>query len=295
MASKDLRSRAYFMTLNNYTTEELEKMKAAKTVYHCVCEEICPTTETPHLHAWMYYKSAKYFSKMKKDYPRANIQRSIADRGQEAREYCLGQVKKKGFEDNPTFVEYGTIPEQGKRSDIAVVKEIITDGGNMRDVVEVASSVQSVRMAEIHLKYLERKRNWKPTVKWYWGPTGTGKSHAAHEEAADSFDAHTSIKWWEGYDAHENVIIDDMRGDFCKFHELLKLLDKYPFLVECKGGSRQFLAKTIIITSCYHPKEMFSVREDIQQLLRRIDVIKKFPYERKFSQNHLELIRLGFK
>ena len=95
MASKDLRSRAYFMTLNNYSTEELEKMKAAKTVYHCVCEEICPTTETPHLHAWMYFKSAKYFSKMKKDYPRANIQRSIADRGVDAREYCLGQVKHK--------------------------------------------------------------------------------------------------------------------------------------------------------------------------------------------------------
>jgi len=264
------------MTLNNYTTEELEKVKTAKTVYHCMCEEVCPTTGTPHIHAWFYFKSAKHFSKMKKDYPRANLESSRADNAQASRDYCLGQVKKKGYEDNPTFYEVGEIPEQGKRSDIVVIKEMIADGGNMRDIVPVATSVQSIRMAEVHMKYLERKRDWKPIVKWYWGETGTGKSHQAHAELEDPFDAHTSIKWWEGYDAHENVIIDDMRGDFCKFHELLKLLDKYPFLVECKGGSRQFLAKTIIITSCYSPEMMFQTREDIQQLLRRIDIVKNF-------------------
>jgi len=86
----------------------------------------------------------------------------------------------------------------------------------------------------------------------------------------------TTNKWWEGYDAHENVIIDDMRGDFCKFHELLRMLDRYAYRIETKGGSRQFRAKTIIITSCYSPTEMFDTREDIQQLLRRIDEIKVF-------------------
>ena len=83
-------------------------------------------------------------------------------------------------------------------------------------------------------------------------------------------------KWWEGYDAQEYVIIDDMRGDFLKFHQLLKLLDRYPYRVETKGSTRQFLATHIFITSSYHPEEMFSTREDIQQLLRRIDEIKMF-------------------
>ena len=36
-----------------------------------------------------------------------------------------------------------------------------------------------------------------------------------------------NYKFWEGYDGHDNVIIDDIRGDFCKFHQLLKLLDRY--------------------------------------------------------------------
>ncbi len=272
---KDTRSRAWFMTINNYSPEELAKVKAAKSIYLCVCEEV-GEQGTPHIHCWMYFKSDKFFSKMKKDYPRADIRQSVVSRGMPARNYCLGQVKKKGFKDNPTFYEVGEMPAQGKRSDITVCREKVLEGGNMRDVVKVASSIQGIRMAELMFKYTERKRNWKPKVKWYYGPTGCGKSHAAHTELEDAFPAHTTIKWWEGYDAHENVVIDDMRGDFCKFHELLKLLDKYPFLIECKGGSRQFLAKNIIITSCHHPKDLFETREDLEQLLRRIDEIKHF-------------------
>jgi len=55
-------------------------------------------------------------------------------------------------------------------------------------------------------------------------------------------------------------------------------LDRYPFQVECKGGSRQFLAKNIYITSCYSPEQMFEGRvdEDLRQLTRRIDIIEEF-------------------
>ena len=86
----------------------------------------------------------------------------------------------------------------------------------------------------------------------------------------------STARWWDGYDAHENVIIDDMRKDFCKFHELLRYLHEHPFHVETKGGTRQFLARNIVITSCYSPDQLFETREDINQLLRRIDEIRKF-------------------
>ena len=146
----------------------------------------------------------------------------------------------------------------------------------MRDIVPVAKSVQTVRMAEIHLKYFETKRNWKPEVIWCYGPTGSGKSKYAHETAEDAFVALETGQWWEGYDQHEDVIIDDMRKDFVKFHTLLKLLDRYPFVIECKGGSRQFLAKRIFITTPLHPLELYDTREDVKQLTRRIDKCLKF-------------------
>uniref|UniRef100_UPI0040488E22 hypothetical protein n=1 Tax=Shewanella sp. TaxID=50422 RepID=UPI0040488E22 len=60
------------------------------------------------------------------------------------------------------------------------------------------------------------------------------------------------------------------------FHVLLRLLDRYPYQVETKGGSRQLLAETMIITCPFMPEEMYNGREDIKQLLRRIDEIKLF-------------------
>lgn len=74
------------------------------------------------------------------------------------------------------------------------------------------------------------------------------------------------------------MVIDDFRADFCKFHVLLRLLDKYPYVVEVKGGSRQWLAEEIFITAPMHPRDAYAHRsdEDIKQLLRRITTITHF-------------------
>lgn len=276
METSNSRSRAWFCTLLNYTDEEYKLVTEIDTVYKCYCKEICPTTETPHLHFYLFFKSARQFTTMKRKFPRARLDQSNSNFAQGAKDYCLGNCSKKNFQMNDTFMESGQMPAQGARNDIGSIKEIIKSGGRMRDVVEVATSLQSVRMAEIHLKYFEQKRKWKPTVKWYWGKTGTGKSRTAFEELDDPYVCMETNTWWEGYDAHQNVIIDDMRKDFCKFHTLLRILDRYPHQIECKGGARQFLSKTIIITSSLSPLDMYQTREDISQLLRRIDEIREF-------------------
>ena len=74
--------------------------------------------------------------------------------------------------------------------------------------------------------------------------------------------------------------------DFCKFHELLNLLDRYPYRVECKGGSRQFTSKTIVITTPLSPEETWENRtsEDLGQLLRRIDNILFLAMEPELEQ-----------
>nr|WQA30167.1 MAG: rep protein [Cressdnaviricota sp.] len=86
-------------------------------------------------------------------------------------------------------------------------------------------------------------------------------------------------KWFEGYDAHEDVIIDDFREGWCPFPTLLRLLDRYPYRIEVKGASRQFLAKRIFITSCHPPDKVYNnIRdEDMLQLGRRIDMIYFMP------------------
>jgi hypothetical protein len=261
------RSRSYCLTINNYTEEDVERIKNYETEYVVVGDEI-GESGTPHLQIYFRMKNAKTFSKIKKDFTTAHIEIAKGDDNQN-KAYCSKQ--------NLMF-EKGEPKKQGKRTDIEKIRDMVQDGNNMRDILPIATSVQSVRMAEIHLKYYERKRNWKPKVYWFYGETGTGKSKLAYEMSIDPYVTLDTIKWWEGYDGHAHVIIDDMRGDFAKYHQLLKLLDRYEYKVECKGGSRQFLAEQIIITSCDSPHQMFSHKaeeEDLGQLLRRIDELKK--------------------
>lgn len=266
----NVRSRDWCFTVNNYSDVDTQICYELSVVsnYLIYGKEVA-STGTKHLQGYIYFKDAKSFSKVQKLLPKGTHIEKAKGTPKQASDYC----KKEG-----DYVEYGELPQpSGKRNDLEQIKHLVNNGGRMVDVIDVATSYQSVKMAEQMFKYKEKPRNWKPRVYWFYGPTGTGKSKLAYEMFGDTcYTAMSTGKWWEGYDAHENVIIDDMRKDFMKFHELLRLLDRYAMKIETKGGSRQFLAKNIIITSCHHPATLFDTREDVQQLIRRIDEIREF-------------------
>lgn len=266
--------RKYCFTINNWTVTDLEnaRLLLKGSEYGIIGKEV-GESGTPHLQGYARFKNPRTFNALRKAFLRAHIEPS---KGNDEQNYAYCS-KDKDFE------EFGKMQlqensEQGKRTDIVVIKEMINEGANMRDIIEVASSYQSIRMAEIILKYKEKKRNWKPKVEWFYGPTGTGKTRKAIEIFGENpyYISGKNLKWWEGYDGEENVVLDDFRADFCTFHELLRILDRYEFRIEVKGSSRQLLAKHIIITSCHHPREVYKKNEeDVGQLLRRIDNVEK--------------------
>lgn len=267
----DIRCRAWCFTLNNYSEMEydaIHNLSQEKYQYIIVAKEV-GDSGTPHLQGYIYFANAKSMSATKKLLGARCHLEGVKGTPEQASNYC----KK----DND-YYEHGDLPlKQGTRTDLDEIRELIKTTNKMSEVVMVAKSYQSVKMAEQILKYHEKPRTTKPLVEWYYGPTGTGKSKTAYEILGpECYTCLSTGRWFDGYDAHEKVLIDDMRKDFMKFHELLRLLDRYAMRVECKGGTRQFVADHIIITSCYHPKEMFDTREDIQQLLRRIDKIEMF-------------------
>ena len=280
IANDDDRSRSWCLTINNWKEEDLEKLKnKVKYKYIIVGDEV-GENGTPHLQVYFHLNSQAYFKTIKNKFPTAHIEPALGN-DVDNKIYCSKQNK---------IYEDGEISVQGQRNDIEEVKDIIFSGGNMRDVVKVAKSVQSVRMAEIQLKYFEPARNWIPHVSWYWGATGCGKTKKAFEEMPNAYVAMETATWWEGYDGHEDVIIDDMRKNFCTYSRLLVLLGEYACRVECKGGSRQFVAKRIIITSCYPPEMMYDTREDLEQLLGRIDVIEHFSGKNWRKENKKNIV-----
>jgi len=178
------------------------------------------------------------------------------------------------------YKEFGTLPDgQGTRRDITNITTSVREGRTIRSMIdsnEIYNS-QQLRYAENLQKYYEVKRNWAPEVTWIYGESGSGKTRYAVEQCTDPWISGRDLRWFDGYDGQSDVIFDDFRKTHCAFTELLRMLDRYPYSVEIKGGSRQFLAKRIFITCPITPQEMYEGKtsEDIQQLLRRITYIKE--------------------
>lgn len=101
-----------------------------------------------------------------------------------------------------------------------------------------------------------KPRNHPVEVHIIYGPTGTGKSKWAMEQFPGAYWKQRS-KWWDGYFKHDTVVIDEFYG-WLPFDLLLRILDRYPLLVETKGGQMQFIAKTIVITSNKLPNQWYT-------------------------------------
>lgn len=272
-----IRSRSWLATVNNYTDDDCQRARALadKADYAVSCFEV-GEQGTPHFHAYYYFASARTGLSVKKSLPRAHLDKCQGT-AKHSRDYILheGEHENKDCEFKPWF-ECGVMPTQGKRKSFDEIREAIGQGKKIRDIVPIADSLQSIKAAEVLLRYMEVKRSWVPEVRWYWGPSGFGKTRSAREWLGedDIYECLDNIRWWDGYDAHQNVLIDDFRKTWCSFEYLLRLLDRYPMKVEIKGGTRQFLARKIAITTTKSPEVVYEDSdEELAQLTRRITEI----------------------
>ena len=98
---------------------------------------------------------------------------------------------------------------------------------------------------------------------WIYGPGRSGKTRRAYDLCAglSTFKCDTVNKgWFDGYDNHEAVILDDYEpdpNDAQAFKLLLSLLDVYPLRVEVKGSTVQWDPKVVVITSQLPPWEYY--------------------------------------
>ena len=107
---------------------------------------------------------------------------------------------------------------------------------------------------------LAPRRNWPMQLILLIGPTGVGKSRAAAEWCEEQGKIaywKDGTKWWDRYEGEEVVIWDEFYGHCCKFTDLLRITDRYPFQVETKGGYVEFTSKIIIFTSNQEPSDWY--------------------------------------
>jgi len=265
--SKD---RALFITCNNWNQSDYDALVAEKFDYKILCKEICPTTGTPHIHCYIYLENKILWSAFKKRNPRCNIAKAEGTPLQN-----LAYLTKT----DKDAVVSGIMPKQGKRNDLQVIREQIVEGATMETLIPTLTNFQSLRTAECLFKYIEKKRDFKTHVVWICGPSRSGKTRYPYDNHPDTrihLQNANQMKWWQSYDAHEITILDEVDGN-TEYYKLKELCDRYPCLIENKGGSRQFLSKILYITSLTHPKLLFQYHpEEGKEMLARIDKIIQF-------------------
>ena len=83
-------------------------------------------------------------------------------------------------------------------------------------------------------------------------------------------------KWFDGYQTGQNIILDDFGKDHAWMSSLLKRwADKYAFTAETKGGMISIRPPKIIITSNYHPSDIWELQRDITDpIFARFEVLE---------------------
>lgn len=276
------RSRDFVFTTNNWTQDHIDLLSTIDCVYVVYGKET-GESGTPHLQGYIRFKNQKTMSTVIKMMPGSHIEIKKGT-PQQAIDYC----KKDG-----DFIERGEAPKTQQDKGTA--------GGDAqkRRYEEAFQAAQDGRMEDIPADLLTRHYATYKKIRmdyatkplalaelcnqWVYGPTGTGKTREAHEAHPDAFIKKANTKWWDGYQGQDTVIIDD----FDKYHvalgyELKIWADHNPFPAEMKGSTVMIRPKKIIVTSNYHPSDIWQDEQTLEPIQRRFEIIHKGPYPSAF-------------
>lgn len=265
------RSMNFTFTWNNYPTDHESLLRAVKGVKYIVYgQEIGKECGTPHLQGTIVYKSQKTEQQVRKHLPGCHIE--ICKYLQESITYC----KKDG-----DHTEWGTAPKSNKQKGENEQKRWkrireACEAGNMDEVDDKIRFTQ-YKACEHFRSEGSKKRKLDDTEEkmlWYYGASGTGKSRKAREDNPDAY-LKMCNKWWDGYEDEHVVLIEDFDNAHSVLNHHMKIwADRYPFMAEIKGGARKIRPKKIIVTSNYHPNEIWFKDAELEPILRRFKVTR---------------------
>lgn len=261
-------SRVWSVTWNNPDGDwELHVHNMSDQVQYAVFgRETAPTTATPHLQGGVRFKRPQRARAVRRLFPGCHVERAHSPSSLFA--YC----KKEG-----DYVEFGRLLRQGERTDLQPFYEKIRAGDPVAKLFEdyPKQTLQYLGNIErIRLRLIGQKEREPPKVWWIYGSTGVGKTKYVHDREDGLWTSSNDLKWFDGYEGQEAVLIDDFRCRDVSYGFLLRLLDRYPLNVPIKGGFVPWVPQRIYVTCPMSPEEAFenmlSEKDDISQLLRRI-------------------------
>lgn len=193
MSQKE-RSRGWCYTLNNYTEADIDTLKALyddmpSCEYHIMAFEE-GKNKTKHIQGFIYFKEAKSFRRMKLILITAHLEPSKAKNPVNAYCYCM----KDGH-----YIEYGTRPRQGHRTDLEVIKHDILNNKPIKQISsEYFSQWCQYRRAFDEFKKMHSQQNTKLMLY------DNTKHEVLHILFKDLYNPYLD-KLWNSYDVDLNL------------------------------------------------------------------------------------------
>lgn len=286
------RVRNWCFTLNNYVPndrEELARGFADGGIRYAVYQPERGSANTPHLQGYVVFKNARTLRGVRGFFGGRGHWEQAYQSAEVNYQYCTKESTRDREADFGP-VELGSRSDcrgagsgRGHRTDLDAIADSVRSGATIEQIAQDYPKeiiLHSRGISTLQAIYAKR-RSEPPSVYWFYGPTGSGKSRLASEESPDAYWKDPTSQWWDGYDGEADVIIDDYRRDFCTFASLLRLFDRYPLKVQIKGGYVNFRPQRIYITTPKSVEDTWEGRtsEDLAQLSRRITQERFFGYD----------------
>jgi len=303
-------------TLNNYEQDYVDLLYqryrdavvSGDVVHAIFAKEVAPETGTPHLQGYILFKSRLLMSTVKQHWidQRAHLE---PRRGTdwEAWRYC----EKESTPDGDIY-RCGTPPKQPVRD-----REAARTERNKEKFQEFMNEIQQYPWkrlidrdidfqlwASSHLSYYNKimeetqaqacELERDITVTVLWGPTGTGKTRCAVDECRELaggaypylFTASSQVKWVDHYRGQKCIVLDEFDPSAWQINEVKRWLDRYPLLLQRKGGMVPANFDVVFITSNYNPIMWYANQDELDRaaLMRRITKVVELTQPYVYTQ-----------
>lgn len=292
-------SRNWCFTLNNPDVVPLAlEPSPTNKIKFCIYQ--LEQVQCRHLQGYVELKCPVRLAHMKKLIPGAHFERRRGSRIQ-AIDYCR---KSESRVDGPWIhpLNY-PLPVEGSEDSSSVgtslteIKRLLDEGYGEEYIADNNFSqwVRHYRAFRAYKLLKTQPRNHEVHVLVIVGPTGTGKSRYCLHNFPKAYWKQRS-QWWDGYNSEETVVLDEFYG-WLPYDNLLRLCDRYPMLVETKGGQVHMLARNVIITSNSFPDSWYK-NVYFDSFKRRVDKWVWFDHMGFFIFNSFDAManyRLGVR
>lgn len=230
-----------------------------------------------HLQGYVSFPNGKTLSALKKYSARAHWE---VARGtpKQASEYCEkeGAVFEKGVrplsqaeKGSAEKERWTSVINLARLGDVTVIQD--TDP---QAYLQYHSAIDKIASANKRKAVLMDE---DPTCVWIWGPTGTGKSYYVDATYPDNYRKDVNNRNWGDYKDEDVVYYEDVDRSFAMYGgDLKRLADRTPFPVDAKYQTGwKIRPKVIVVTSNYHPCEIWADSKILSLIMRRFVLTKR--------------------